>query len=127
MGWLANPIYSKDGNYPAVLIRQIGKNSKQEGRLRSRLPTFSHDWIEKIRNSADFLGLNYYSSRLVEANTEPIEAQNPSVEWDRAYNRKIKPEWKQSHSDWLHSVPEGLRDLLRYHLLKISRRVTRKY
>lgn len=35
----------------------IANNSIHEGRPRSRLPTFSQEWIEKIRGSSDFLGL----------------------------------------------------------------------
>lgn len=83
-----------------------------EGRSRSRLPTFSADWIERIRGSADFLGLNYYTSRIVELPLEPI-GENPSIERDRKYEWKVRSEWKQAESEWLYSVPDGLGDVLR--------------
>lgn len=95
------------------MISQIANNSLQEGRLRSRLPTFSSEWIEKIRGSADFLGLNYYTSRLIEVPLAP-EGPNPSIERDKMYKRVLKPEWTPSASDWLYSVPEGVGDILRW-------------
>lgn len=94
------------------MISQIANNSKQEGRLRSRLPTFSPYWIEKIRGSADFLGINYYTARMIVVPPEP-EGENPSIERDKNYNRVVSPEWEQAASDWLYSVPEGLGDILR--------------
>lgn len=95
------------------MVHQIANNSLNEGRSRSRLPVFSEHWITKIRNSADFLGLNYYTSRMVDTTGYETFGQNPSVQRDRMYQRKIKSEWKLGHSDWLYSVPNGLGDILR--------------
>ncbi|XP_055306650.1 myrosinase 1-like, partial [Sitodiplosis mosellana] len=72
LGWVAHPIFSSKGGYPSVMIYQIAKNSEKGGQLRSRLPEFSDDWIEKIRGSADFLGLiiffeKYWESIYTEA------------------------------------------------------------
>lgn len=94
------------------MISQIAKNSEQEGRLWSRLPKFSDNWIETIRGSSDFFGLNYYTSRYVEIPMKPI-GDNPSISRDRMYERVVKPEWIQSGSEWLYSVPKGLGDILR--------------
>ncbi|XP_047122100.1 myrosinase 1-like [Schistocerca piceifrons] len=49
MGMFGHPIYSKDGDYPAVVRQQVDANSKAEGRPRSRLPTFTQEEIEYIR------------------------------------------------------------------------------
>lgn len=54
------------------MISQIGNNSMLEGRPESRLPTFSKEWIDKIRASADFFGMNYYTSRFAEAISGPV-------------------------------------------------------
>lgn len=94
------------------MIAHIAKNSENEGRLSSRLPTFCDNWIEKIRSSSDFFGLNYYTSRYVEVPTVSI-GDNPSIIRDRMYERVVKPEWVQGGSDWLYSVPQGLGDILR--------------
>lgn len=94
------------------MVKQIASNSKREGRPYSRLPTFSKQWVDMIRGSADFLGLNYYTSRLVDTSIEP-EAPNPSHARDRNVKEIIKPEWKRGAAEWLYSVPQGLADILR--------------
>lgn len=94
------------------MITSIASNSVREGRSWSRLPSFTEKWIETIRGTADFLGLNYYTSRIVENTSEP-EGPNPSYQRDINLKFRVKPEWKQSASDWLYSVPEGISDILR--------------
>lgn len=111
-GWFAHPIFSTKGNYPSIMIEQIASNSRKEKRSWSRLPKFSKKWIDIIRGSADFLGLNYYTSRYVEILDEP-EGKNPSHWRDMSMKASIKPEWKRAKSEWLYSVPSGLGDLLR--------------
>lgn len=112
LGWFANAIFSKEGNYPAVMIRQIDVHSFSEGRNRSRLPVLSDYWINTIRGSSDFLGLNYYTSRLVESVRGPYDNQ-PSNDADRRLRFLIDPEWKKAKSSWLYSVPTGIRDILK--------------
>lgn len=112
LGWLADPIFSRNGDYPAVMREQIDSSSTREGLRSSRLPTFSDFWIEQIRGSADFFGLNYYSSRYVELLNEPV-GLNPSYFRDTMLNATVKPEWKQSVTTHIYSVPSGLGDLLR--------------
>lgn len=94
------------------MITQIASNSIREGRSWSRLPVFSEKWIEMIRGSSDFFGLNYYTSRMIET-VSTAELANPSYQRDMNLKQSIKPEWKPSASSWLYSVPEGLGDILR--------------
>lgn len=113
LGWFANPIFSEKGNYPAVMMEQIAKLSGSEGRTRSRLPVLSDYWIGAIRGSADFLGLNYYTSRYVELVNEPYNKDHPSHHADTRLRFSTKPEWKKGKSAWLYSVPTGIRDILK--------------
>lgn len=71
--------------------------------------------MNTIRGSADFLGLNYYTSRYVELPEQPI-GESPSFERDRNLKDVIKPDFKPSASEWLYSYPKGLGDILRYKL-----------
>lgn len=114
LGWLAHPIFSSNGDYPAIMIEQIAANSMQEKRSWSRLPVFSEKWIDIIRGSADFLALNYYTSFVVTRMSENSEAKNPSHYRDKGFKRSVKPEWKRGKSGWLYSVPSGLGDILKY-------------
>lgn len=93
--------------------KQIALNSFAEGRDRSRLPQFSPEWITKIHGSADFLGVNYYTSRIAETLPQPKPSSTPSFDYDLRQKYEIKPEWKRAKSDWLYSVPSGIGDLLR--------------
>lgn len=112
MGWFADPIFSVNGDYPAIMRDHIDLNSIREGQKKSRLPVFSEYWIEQIQGSADFMGLNYYTSRYVELLEVPT-GPNPSFERDRSLSDTVKPEWKHANTDFLYSVPTGLGDLLR--------------
>lgn len=96
------------------MIEEIGKKSIQEGRPRSRLPVFSEKWINSLRGSADFFGLNYYTSRYIDRSPPDTNYPNPSFMRDRNIEVKTKPEWKHGATDWLYSVPEGMGDMLRY-------------
>lgn len=112
-GWFAHPIFSKSGGYPPVMQYAINSNSIREGRSWSRLPTLTPQWIDLIRGSADFLGLNYYTSRLVKLADQP-EGPSPSWQRDTGLSQYVHPDWKQSHSKWLYSVPQGFGDILRF-------------
>lgn len=95
---------------------QINRNSICEGRDRSRLPPLSKWWIDRIRGSADFMGFNYYTSRMVERGIKPNEP-NPSFIRDTNLILSANPEWKQSIASWLYLVPDGLGKVLRYKLI----------
>ena len=48
-GWPANPIFSKEGDYPKIMKQMLEEQSKLEGRRKSKLPTFSKEWIDYIK------------------------------------------------------------------------------
>ena len=54
VGWFARPLYQ--GDYPAVMRERCG----------DRLPRFTAEQQRMLRGSADFFGLNHYSSHLCE-------------------------------------------------------------
>jgi len=49
VGMTANPIFSKDGDYPGIVKQRVAARSAAQGMKESRLPTLSDFWINYIR------------------------------------------------------------------------------
>lgn len=113
LGRFAHPVFL-NGEYPEVMVQQIGDKSKAEGRPWSRLPEFTPAQKELVRGSADFLALNYYTSRLTWPRIVLDPANDIDISWsaDTNLDTGVKDEWKVAKSQWLYSVPEGLHDIL---------------
>ncbi|CAH1244518.1 LCT [Branchiostoma lanceolatum] len=104
--WFAQPIFG-DGGFPPVVeesLRQLRSVMKLEGL------EFSDEEKSSIRGSADFFGLNHYTTRLV-AN-KPIDIKTQTVL--ESFEETPAPEWPRAQSDWLFAVQWGLRRLLTY-------------
>jgi beta-glucosidase len=49
LGWFAHPIFSEEGDYPAVMKEYVARHSAEEGYPESRLPEFGQVWIDYIK------------------------------------------------------------------------------
>ena len=98
------------------MIDVIAENSRNESRLWSRLPEFSPDEIETIRGTADFFGLNYYTSNFAQPGSELSLSwtPKPSFYHDSFVETTQSDDWPTAKSTWLKSVPEGLRAMLNW-------------
>lgn len=105
-GIMAHPIYSEFGGYPEIVVEEIANTSILQNRGMSRLPQLNLYWRTMIRGAADFIGINYYSSRMVETEVPPTG--------DAQIVISVDPSWKKAKSYWLFSVPSGLEGLLKY-------------
>ncbi|KAM3959861.1 myrosinase 1 [Aphomia sociella] len=103
LGMYMNPIWSKEGDFPKVVKEIVARNSKEEGLIKSRLPTFSNEEIEILKGSADFMGLNHYTTFVV----SPSKAQASSQD-DAGVQISQKREWKRAKSPWLAGAPFGI-------------------
>lgn len=108
-GWLVNPVFGKKGGYPAVMVERFKNLSEIEGTW-SRLPVLSLEIKKKIHGSADFLGVNYYTSRLVAPKDEKFKFQYMDDDIDVDFS--ADPSWLTGSSSWLYIVPGGFYDLL---------------
>lgn len=115
MGWFAQPLFGAKGGYPQVIIDEIDKRSEVEDRPFSRLPKMSDELRESIRGSADFYGINYYTTSLIEINKAERDPRDPPS-WfaDSGVKESSDSSWKHAKTVWLYSVPEGLRSLLNW-------------
>lgn len=107
-GMFATPVTS--GKYPDVMRKNIDAKSLAEGRNESRLQHFDAYWTKIINGSAHFLGLNHYTSALVETRVHDTPGLYDDV--DTAESKD--PEWPQAAIGWLYEVPFGLRRLLKW-------------
>nr|POE95690.1 beta-glucosidase 4 [Quercus suber] len=105
LGWYLHPIYF--GDYPEVMQERLG----------DRLPKFSEEEKDLLRNSIDFVGLNHYTSRFIahvpdspeEGDFYKAQEMERIVEWEGG--EKIG---EKAASEWLYVVPWGIRKVLNY-------------
>ncbi|KAK4858730.1 hypothetical protein QYF36_021152 [Acer negundo] len=105
LGWYLHPIYY--GDYPEVMRKILG----------DRLPEFTQEDKDLLRNTLDFIGLNHYTSRfiahevnsLVEGNYYQAQEMERIVEFE---DGEIIGE--KAASEWLYAVPWGIRKVLNY-------------
>ena len=111
LGWFAHPIFV-DGDYPAALKSQIEKKTNEcPHSVPAVLPAFTDAEKQRIRGTADFFGLNHYTSRLVNSSTGGC---SPGPEGVGDFQANVDPSWPSTGSDWIYSFPSGLRSLLNY-------------
>ena len=106
-GWVLHPLFK--GNYPPLMREIIASRSAMEGRSTSRLPLLNREWIQKIRGSIDFLGINYFTTNMVQLTPNPTTWGS-----DMQVQRYQDPNWRTSATAWLRSVPWGLRKVLNW-------------
>ncbi|XP_054264181.1 myrosinase 1-like isoform X2 [Macrosteles quadrilineatus] len=112
LGWVLHPIFSQEGDYPTIMKERVAENSMKEGRYRSRLPSFTPEQIEMIKGSADFLGLNHYTTYVV---SEGECGANPSQNRDTNFIRSIDPKTTTPrYPSWLAVEPEGVKNILQW-------------
>ncbi|XP_047003905.1 myrosinase 1-like [Schistocerca americana] len=111
LGLYAHPIFSREGDFPAVVKQQVEAHSKAEGRRRSRLPPLTSHEIAEIRGSADFLGLNHYTTLSVRAGES---GRVPSMQHDSGAVTSHLESYPVSPAPWLRCIPWGFRKTLRW-------------
>ncbi|EFX80212.1 hypothetical protein DAPPUDRAFT_318914 [Daphnia pulex] len=101
--------YTPRSCYALVKLHLI---SAQQGFNQSRLPEFTTEQKILVQGSADFFGLNYYTSYLTAK-----KIQNISI-IDYGYDQDIEsysdPTCYQSSFDWLTITPFGMRNTLNW-------------
>ena len=70
LGFWASPIFK--GDFPEIVRDIIGNRSLAQGFESSRLPIFSMEEKTMLKGSADFFGLNMYTSDLAQPLDFPI-------------------------------------------------------
>lgn len=109
LGVYAQPIMI--GGFPDIVRENVDRFSEEEGQAWSRLPEYDQETREYVKGTYDFMGLNYYTSYLVEG--APAElSTNANILDDPRMNLSFDSSWVRGATFWMYCVPEGLRDLL---------------
>lgn len=108
-----NPIFSREGDYPKIMKDRIKRISLEENYPTSRLPSFTKDEVNFIKGTADFLGLNHYSTWLVSDYEYPNNSKT-SRNKDIGVKLGQDPNWPSSSLNWLKVVPWGFRKILNW-------------
>ncbi len=104
LGWFADPLYR--GDYPEVMRERVGE----------RLPEFAPEDRARVLGSADYFGLNHYTT-MYAANARPgtLQATSPfgngGIAEDQDVNLSTDPDWPRTTMQWS-IVPWGCRKLL---------------
>ncbi len=96
------------------MIEVVNNNSQSENRSWSRLPEFTPEEIIYVKGTADFLGLNYYTSNYATPAADISQWPNPSYYKDVNSVTSQNETWPVAKSTWLRSNPDGLRAMLKY-------------
>ncbi|CAI0450266.1 unnamed protein product [Linum tenue] len=105
LGWFQDPLAT--GDYPASMRANVGK----------RLPEFSKEEAEMLKGSADFVGLNYYTSYYVFNDPPPANALKSATTDSHTNfsptknNVDIGP---KAGIVWQYIYPKGIRDVVLY-------------
>lgn len=103
LGWFADPIFF--GDYPNSMKKNIG----------SRLPTFTEKEKQLLKGSADFLGINGYTSRYVSNETverEGFQKDSQASQYTTDIHGNLIGEL--AYPEWLYIVPWGMRKLINW-------------
>ncbi|XP_044746723.1 myrosinase 1-like [Coccinella septempunctata] len=106
--WFAHPIIY--GDYPELMKQRIKQFTLPF--FSNRLPKFTEDEKLYIKGTADFLGINHYTSSYV--------SDQPNFDLFRTFEKDLgvlmtyDPEWKNTSLDWLKVTPFGMRKILNW-------------
>ncbi|XP_060524837.1 myrosinase 1-like isoform X2 [Cylas formicarius] len=106
--WFAHPVIK--GDYPPILINQVGNLSQQEGRNVSRLPRYSTVEIENIKGTYDFVGVNAFRTFFA----SDLSGQNLSLSFQNDMRVKETTNSSLDMSSLYISSPRTFRDSIVY-------------
>ncbi|XP_065570473.1 lactase/phlorizin hydrolase-like [Artemia franciscana] len=111
LGWFANPVFV-NGDYPAIMRQQIDRKDQEMGLTTKRLPEFTPEEKRLLNGSADFFGMNFYTSSVAE--DFKFSPAKDDFNEDKDIKTYPDPTWYQAGSSWLYITPFGIREQLKY-------------
>lgn len=114
MGWFAHPIFSKKGDYPPAMKKAVEYASKKDKLSSSRLAELTADELISIKGTADFFGVNHYTS-LICSHIGEYEIYPGLFYFGDADASCISDIMEEgAASTWLKVIPSGFRKALNW-------------
>ena len=111
LGWFGHPIFI-NGDYPEVMKYKVAQKSALQGYNQSRLPEFTEEEKSYIQNTADYFGLNTYTTSL----TLPVPEVSLPLPVSYWLDQDVLPfkdqDWPYTAHQGFRIVPWGIRRLL---------------
>ncbi|OAY40077.1 hypothetical protein MANES_10G147600v8 [Manihot esculenta] len=105
IGWVLHPLTY--GDYPESMRSLVGE----------RLPKFTEEQSKMIQGCIEFVGINYYTARYVDASPSSTKV-NLSYTTDsqtiESTEKNGIPIGQQAGSSWIYIYPEGIREIVFY-------------
>uniref|UniRef100_A0A0K0DSS9 Beta-glucosidase n=1 Tax=Strongyloides stercoralis TaxID=6248 RepID=A0A0K0DSS9_STRER len=112
MGIFAEPIFGENGDYPDFVKKRHEELRKQRGDSDTTLRQFTPEEKALLKNSADFLGFNYYTSMLVFEGQERYPGFVDQFTRDFNFTATFNPKLPLSGDGWIRYDPEALKNSL---------------
>ncbi|CAI9760908.1 unnamed protein product [Fraxinus pennsylvanica] len=105
LGWFVAPVIK--GDYPPSMRKNVGV----------RLPKFKQNEVTLVKDSCDFLGINYYTTYYAKnqpKKTGVLPNYDNDLQVEYLFDRGGVPIGPQPGSAWLYVVPDGIYHVTRY-------------
>ncbi|XP_045761874.1 myrosinase 1-like [Maniola jurtina] len=115
-GRYSHPIFSKQGGWPPSVEKWMLELSLKQGYAESRLPPFTREEKEFIQGTADFYGINFYTTSLIRPARRGDKPGVWFIDGSPELNATLEtpPDAYYGGSPILPVVPEGIRKELRW-------------
>ncbi|XP_072377281.1 myrosinase 1-like [Diabrotica undecimpunctata] len=110
-GWFAHPIVF--GSYPQEMEKKVGNRSSTQGYSGSRHPGFTDEESAYIAGTADYFGINYYTSVLIE-HYKDEHKNEASWSADTEVIQFQPPEWEDTIVNMFKVYPQGIYKLVKW-------------
>ncbi|VAH78347.1 unnamed protein product [Triticum turgidum subsp. durum] len=105
VGWFLDPLIN--GQYPQIM----------QDLVKERLPRFTPDEAKVVKGSADWIGVNQYTTEFVKG--QKLVLQRPTsysadLQVTYSFERNGKPIGPRASSKWLYIVPRGMYGCVHY-------------
>ncbi|KAM3331671.1 hypothetical protein ACQJBY_027548 [Aegilops geniculata] len=105
VGWFLDPLIN--GQYPQIM----------QDLVKERLPRFTPDEAKVVKGSADWIGVNQYTTEFVKG--QKLVQQRPTsysadLQVTYSFERNGKPIGPRANSKWLYIVPRGMYGCVHY-------------